>query len=57
LASTPQLENIPFWGKNILRGAYERLGEQKYKYSKINSISENFMGKIAARRAFAPCSP
>jgi len=24
--ATPQLENIPWWGKNILRGANERMG-------------------------------
>jgi len=41
----PQLENIPWWGKNILRRgrASAHLGRHRYiKYNKINNNSENF---------------
>jgi len=43
-----QLENIPRWGKNILRGRRSNVRlrrEQKYvKYDKINNNSESFRG-------------
>jgi len=40
--AAPQLENIPWWGKNILRrGANERL-KGKNILNKINNNSENF---------------
>jgi len=41
------LENIPYWGKNILKdGANEHLWEQAYtKYNKINNNSKNFRGE------------
>jgi len=38
--SAPQPENIPWWGKNILRG----VGQKYTKYNKINNNSENFKG-------------
>jgi len=45
LESTPQVENIPWRGKNIWGGANERLEGQKYtKYNKIDNNSENFKG-------------
>jgi len=53
----PQLENIPWWGKNILREANIHLGRQKYKYNKINNNSENFngMARLLLRgEVFAP---
>jgi len=47
----PQLENIPWWGKNILRegGRSKRAfgGGQKYTKYKINDNSENFRGAFA----------
>jgi len=52
MSPASQLENIPWWDKNILRGggANERLGGQKYTKHKISNNSENFRGsKIAAR--------
>jgi len=50
--SAPQVENIPQWGKNILRKGKpavnifgRREGGQKYtNYNKINNNSENFRG-------------
>jgi len=40
----PQLENIPWWGKNIFGGRQQTsvLGEKYTKNNKINNNSENF---------------
>jgi len=48
-----QLENIPWWNKNILKGG----GGQKYnKYNKINYNSENFREtRLLPGKAFTPC--
>jgi len=41
----PQLENIPWWDKSILRGE----GQAYTKYNQINNNSENFRVEIADR--------
>jgi len=52
--SAPQLENIPWWGKNILREVNERLGGKQTKCNKINNNSENFRGaRLLPGEAFA----
>jgi len=61
-SAAPQLKNIPWWGKNILRAGKRTFGrgaKQKYtKYNIINNNSENFRGKgkISARGSFPPAS-
>jgi len=42
--AAPQLENIPWWGKNILRGGKRAFGGKYTIYNKINNNSENFRG-------------
>jgi len=43
LRTAPQLENIPLWGKNILRrwGANEHFWEGGSKYTRYNKINNN----------------
>jgi len=45
-AAGPQLKNIPWWGKNILRGggANARLQKKYTKYNQINCNAENLRG-------------
>jgi len=50
--SAPQLENIPWWGKNILRRE-ERWGGGKNILNKINSNSE----KLREARLLFPLPP
>jgi len=41
--AAPQLQNIPWWGKNYFKGRNARMGGAKYtKYNKINNNSESF---------------
>jgi len=53
--SVLQLENIPWWGKNILKGggANERWGG-KNKYNKINNNSENSWPHLSYEHAANP---
>jgi len=55
--SGPQLENIPWWGKNILRRVQTYVWGAKYnKYNKINNNIENFReARYAARIPILEC--
>jgi len=53
-----ELENIPWWGKNILRGGKRAFGEQIYtKFNKINNNSENFGGARSLPGGPSPPGP
>jgi len=59
-----QLENIPWWGKNILRGSKRAFeGAKHTKYNKINNNLHEFRnfqeegGKIAVRELSPPGPP
>jgi len=60
--AAPQLEKIPWWGKNILgvgqkyfRGQTSVWGRANYK--KINNNSENFKGARLLPRGLRPWLP
>jgi len=50
--AAPQLENIPWWGKQ----AFEE-GQKYTKYNKINNNSENFRGQDCCQGGFDPMAP
>jgi len=59
-AAAPQLENIPQWGKNILRGweggqtSVSGEGKIILNLNKINNNSENFSWQDCCQGFFAP---